>query len=92
MTINIRLVDFLGADVSNTRIVVRANSVTRTDTGSTSVATSPGGANPGSVFIVAPGGGYLFTLDTRGYAAGSYTLDFVAGGDPVTHHAPFVLR
>ncbi len=92
VSIGIRLVDFLGADVSDKTISVRATSVTRTDTGSTSVPSSPGAANPDSVFVVAPGGGYHYNLDTRGYAPGSYTLDFVADGDPVTHTAPFVLR
>jgi hypothetical protein len=92
VSIGIRLVDYFGANVSDKSIQVRAVSVTRTDTGVTRLPSSPGASNPGGVFVVAPGGGYQFNLDTRGYAPGPYALDFAVTGDPLTHSAPFVLR
>jgi hypothetical protein len=41
---------------------------------------------------MSPAKRYLYNLTTTGDAAGSYTLDFVAGDDPLTHRAPFLIR
>jgi hypothetical protein len=92
VAIGVRLVDYFGANVSDKGTTVVARTVTQTLTGATTVPTSPGGSNPGGTFVVAPGGGYRFDLSTRGYAAGSYTLDFAVSGDPIIHAAPFALR
>jgi hypothetical protein len=37
-------------------------------------------------------GGYQFLLDTRGFAPGAYTLNFIATGDSTTHQAPLQLK
>jgi hypothetical protein len=92
VSISIRLVDYFGTDVSDKSIPVHATSVTRTDAVATLVPIAPGAANSDFAFVVGPGSGYLYNLETKGYAPGSYTLDFVAGEDPITHKASFLLR
>ena len=90
--IKVELDDYYGKDVSDKSIVVTATAVTNTGTGATLVPTSPGTTNQNLVFFVSPTKGYQYNLKTVGYSTGSYTLDFVAGLDPLSHHAPFVIR
>jgi hypothetical protein len=91
VSILISLVDYSGASVSSKSIAVTAVSVTNTATMAMFPPSSPGNTNPGSAFV-ANTNGYVYTLSTTDYASGSYTLDFVVAGDPVTHHAPFLIR
>ena len=71
---------------------MRATTVTRLRTGETLVPTSPGTTNPHFVFVVSPTKGYLYNLKTTGYRSGPSSLGFVAGGDPLVHEAPFLIR
>jgi hypothetical protein len=89
--IQIELADYFGNDVSATNITVTAKSVTNTVTNATLKPTSPGSTNPLMTFVVSPTHGYVYVLKTTGYAKGNYSLDFSAGADPLTHHAPFVI-
>jgi hypothetical protein len=90
--IKVALVDWNGVDLSSPNITVTAVAVVNTTTGQSFVPKSPSGANPTFTFAATPTRGYQYTLKTTGYPAGSYTLDFIATGDPLIHHAPFVLR
>jgi hypothetical protein len=55
-----------------------------------------GNANPDSDFRYDPtlgdSGGYIFNLQTKGRRVGTYRLEFVVSGDPVTHSVIVQLR
>jgi hypothetical protein len=90
--IGIQLQDYFGTPISNESVRVTAVSVTNANTGAILVPTSPGATQPGFVFSTAGTSSYRYQLQTTGYSAGAYTLDFVVAGDPLIHHAPFELR
>ncbi len=89
--IRLALVDYYGTNLSSKSIPLTAVSVTDTKTAAKLSPTAAGGSNTSFVFYPSPNG-YLYTLSTKGYTSSSYTLDFVAPGDPVIHHAPFLIR
>ena len=89
--IRVGLTDYAGNNVGAASVTLTARSVTDTATGTSVAPTSPGNSNPGQVFD-SSAAGYLYVLKTKGYQPGPYTLDFTAGADPNTHHAPFVIR
>ncbi len=88
--IRVELDDFFGNNVGGGGVTVTATDVTVTATGATLVPTSPGRQT--LTFHASQGSSYLYDLKTTGYAAGGYTLDFVAGNDPHPYSAPFVIR
>ena len=90
--ISVELEDYFGADMSDKSILVTAQTVTNVTTNATFPPTSPGATNPGFQFSVSPARGYDYELKTTGYDPGPYTLDFVAAGDPIVHHGPFLIR
>jgi hypothetical protein len=90
VAIGVEIDDFFGANVGGADVAVTATLVTMTGTGMTRVPTSPGQQT--LTFHISQGGGYLYDLKTTGYEPGSYTLGFVAGGDPRPYAAPFVIR
>src|SRR5262249_45317782 len=52
-----------------------------------------GKSNPNDLFRYDAGGGiYLFNLQTKGYAAGVYTLCFEVGDDLTPYSVTFVIR
>jgi hypothetical protein len=54
--------------------------------GQTTTPTGPGGSHAGGLFHYDPvTNGYQFNLSTTGLSAGTYTLYFTAGNDPVEH-------
>lgn len=90
--IKVALCDVNGTDVSSSAVVLHATGVTMA---SAVVGTpqSPGNANPDSDFrfdsTLGTTGGYIFNLSTSGLASGTYSLQFTATGDPVTHSVNF---
>jgi hypothetical protein len=89
--IRVQLADYAGNNVGSASTTLTARSVTYTASGTSFAPSSPGATNPGMVFAFNPLN-YLFSLNTKGYKPGAYTLDFTASGDPVTHHAPLAIR
>jgi len=93
--IKLYLCDASGNDLSSPATVVHARGVTQVS-GFSGPATSAGNANPDADFrfdsTLGPGGGYIFNLNTSGLAGGTYSLQFVAGGDPTTHAVNFGVR
>jgi hypothetical protein len=87
--IKLEICDFNNVNLSSASIKLTAVSVTPTG----SIASN---ANPGNLFrydtSIAPGGGYIYNLNTKSLPAGSYALNFTVSGDPVTHQAPFMLK
>ncbi|HEX4963538.1 MAG TPA: hypothetical protein VF173_22100 [Thermoanaerobaculia bacterium] len=86
--IKLQLVDFVGANQSSAAEVVTALGVTRKSDG-TPVALQ--GAGTAFTFDSTLAG-YVFNLQTTGYAAGVYLLSFSAAGDPVTHTVQFKVK
>ncbi|HUZ02899.1 MAG TPA: PKD domain-containing protein [Thermomicrobiaceae bacterium] len=85
--VKLQLCDASGANVSSSAVAITA-----VDVDGGPVATA-GNANPGGVFRYDPTlGGYILNLKTSGLSAGTHTLDFPVGGDPVTHHVGFVVK
>jgi hypothetical protein len=73
-------------------IIVHATSVSSVS-GFSGTPDSPGNANPDNDFRFDPtlgsSGGYIFNLSTGGLAPGTYSLQFTAGSDPITHSVNF---
>jgi hypothetical protein len=90
--IKVELDDYFNKDVSAKNIVVTAKSVTNLATNTKTPPSSPGGTNSQMIFYVSPTNGYEYDLKTTGFRSGSYTLDFMAGNDPTTYHAPFRIK
>jgi hypothetical protein len=91
--IKLQLCDAAGHNVSAPGIVVHAVGVTRLSDNTSLDVTDAGNANPDFDFRYDSGlRGYIFNLKTTGYGAGTYALNFVAGGDPVVHSAQFKIK
>lgn len=90
--IKLYLCDPNGNDVSASSIVLHATAVISISEFS-GPPEAPGNANPDSDFrydsTQGPSGGYIFNLSTQGLAAGTYSLQFHAGNDPVVHSVNF---
>jgi hypothetical protein len=92
LPIKLALTDASGADASSPSIVVTATSLVDSN-GNSLPLHSAGHANPGNVFRRYHESleGYIFNLDTKGLASGTYTLYFTAGNDPTFHSLTFVV-
>jgi len=90
--IKLQLCDANGNDLSSSGIVVHATSVTAVS-GYSGTPDAPGNANPDNDFrfdaTLGTSGGYIFNLSTGGLAPGTYSLQFIAGSDPITHSVNF---
>jgi hypothetical protein len=91
--IKIQLCDGSGNNLSAPSIVVHALGVTRVSTNTPATLDDTGNANPDFDFRYdATISGYVFNLSTRGYATGTYDLNFTAGSDPTQHSALFAVK
>lgn len=86
--IKLELCDFNNVNLSSASTVLTAVSVTPAGS-----VISP--SNPGNLFrfdpTIAPGGGYIYNLNTHGLPPGVYSLNFTVTGDPNMRHALFTL-
>jgi hypothetical protein len=93
--IKVELCDASGNDLSSGAIVMHATAIDMVS-GYVGVPESPGNANPDSDFrydsTLGTSGGYIFNLSTSGLAAGTYSLQFTAAGDPVMHTVNFGVK
>lgn len=79
--------------MSSPSIVVHAVSVTKTSSNNPVELDDTGNANPDFDFRYdASLMGYVFNLSTKGYATGTYKLNFIAGADPNIHSAGFAVK
>ncbi|MCA1643590.1 MAG: hypothetical protein LC785_16970, partial [Acidobacteria bacterium] len=91
--VKLRLCDAGGNNLSSPGVVVHAVGVTRLSDSTSLEVVDAGNANPDFDFRYDPAlGGYVFNLKTTGYGAGTYALNFVAGGDTTVHAAQFKIR
>jgi hypothetical protein len=91
--IKIQLCDASGTNLSSSSITLHAVSVTRISTNTPTVLDDTGNANPDFDFRYDSSlEGYVFNLSTKGYATGTYSLNFIAGPDLVLHSALFAVK
>ncbi|HEX7318235.1 MAG TPA: MBG domain-containing protein [Pyrinomonadaceae bacterium] len=92
--IKLQLCNAGAADVSTPTAVVHATSVVMVSTQAPAQLADSGNANPDFNFRYVGGtpGSYIFNLSTKGYASGTYLLNFVVSGDPVPHSVKFSVR
>jgi hypothetical protein len=93
--IKVALCNASGADVSSAAIVLHTTAVTMLSS-FVGPPESPGAANPDNDFrfdgTLGVAGEYVFNLDTKGLASGTYSLQFTATGDPVSHWVGFGVK
>ncbi|HET9741964.1 MAG TPA: HYR domain-containing protein [Terriglobales bacterium] len=91
--IKLQLCDADGGNLSSSSITVHAIGVTQISSNTPVTLDDTGNANPDLDFRYdSTLAGYIFNLSTKGYATGTYRLDFIAGGDPATHSALFAVK
>lgn len=88
--IKLDLCDVNGNNVSSAGVIVHATQIIATS-GFTGPVDDSGNANPDNDFRFV-GFGYIFNLNTKGLASGTYMLQFTAGSDPVTHSVNFGVK
>jgi len=90
------LCDANGSDLSSATVTVHATSLVQVSTNTTDTIVTDGNANPDNDFrfdaSLGPGGGYIFNLNTKGLASGTYNLNFIAGVDSTTHTLQFQVK
>ena len=93
--IRLQLCDVNGSDISASTIVLHATQITNVS-GFSGTPETVGNANPDSDFrfdsTLGTTGGYVFNLSTKALASGTYSLQFMATGDPVTHSVMFGVK
>ncbi len=92
--IKLQLCTASASDVSSASVVVQATGVIQVSTNVPAQLNDSGNANPDFNFRYAAGtpGMYIFNLSTKGYASGTYLLNFNVAGDPVPHSVKFSVR
>jgi hypothetical protein len=94
--IKLDLCDLNGVDLSAVGIAVHATGVVMVSSSATEVLQDAGNSNPDDDFrfdsTLGMTGGYIFNLQTKGYPAGTFNLQFTAGNDPTTHVTSFQVR
>jgi hypothetical protein len=91
-----QLCDEEGANLSAADVVVTALGVSLVSGEASGPVEDSGNANPDSNFrydsSLGDSGGYIYNLNTRGLATGTYAVQFKAGADQVVHTAQFQVR
>lgn len=92
--VKLQLCDAGAANVSAPGAVVQATGVVMVSTQTPALLADAGSANPDFNFRYVGGtpASYIFNLSTKGYASGTYLLNFVVSGDPVPHAVTFSVR
>jgi hypothetical protein len=91
--IKVQICDASGDNLSSSSIVLHAVSVTQVSTSVPATLDDTGNANPDLDFRYdSTLAGYAFNLSTKGYATGTYSLNFTAGADPALHSTLFAVK
>jgi WD40 repeat protein len=90
------LCDEAGTDLSGANVVVHATGLNLVSTTTAGTVEDAGNANPDSDFrfdaTLGPTGGYIFNLQTKGLASGTYHLHFTAGTDTADDYLVFQVK
>jgi hypothetical protein len=85
-----------GVNLSSAATVVTAVKLNYVATSTGTAANDSGNANPDGNFrfdpTLAPGGGYIFNLSTKGLASGTWQLVFTVSGDNTQHPVSFKIN
>lgn len=94
--VKIAVMDSEGRNVSSPELSVMPVRLTRVGDSTASQIEDAGQSSPDSTFrfdeALAPGGGYIFNLSTRGLSSGSYELLLHIGGDAYRYTVPLQLK
>lgn len=92
--LKVQLCDEAGANLSSPELPLTAVGLVKRDaSASTTLAESPGNANPDSAFRYDEElAGYIFNLSTRGLTSGTWELRFTVAGDETVYALPFDVR
>jgi len=91
--IKLQLCDGVGNNLSDASITVNAVGVTRVNNNTPATLDDTGNANPDFDFRYDSAlAGYIFNLSTKGYASGTYRLNFTAGSDATVHSVLFAIK
>jgi PKD repeat protein len=91
--LRVQLCDATGVNLSSPAIVLSARLVVRTSDFISGVVEDAGHANPDADFRYDAGlEGYIFNFQTSGLSTGSWSVQFVAGGEAVLYSAPFQVK
>lgn len=95
--IKIELCDAAGGNVSSANVVVSAGMVAMVGGAPLGdPAQDAGNANPDSDFrfdtTLAPGGGYIYNLQTKGLVAGTYRVSISAAASPLAYSVQFAIK
>jgi lysozyme len=94
--IRLELCTLNGTDVSSSDIVVTPIGVTMTSSEASGVFEDSSSAGADDTFrfdsTLGTSGGYIVNLSTKGFATGTYELNFIAGADPRVHSVSFEVR
>ncbi len=84
--VKLRVCNAAGRNISSRALPVKAIGVSPTGS-----LNDSGRSNPGNLFRL-DDGTYMFNLSTKGFTAGSYTLDYRIGNDPTVYQYAFTVR
>lgn len=91
--IKVQLCSAVGVNVSSASVVLHATGIQLVAGTANGTLQDSGNANPGMNFrLVGPPAAYMFNLQTKGFASGSYNLQFTIGSDPTVYTVPFAVR
>jgi hypothetical protein len=94
--IKLQLADGAGVNLSSAGTVVHALGVSPLTSTNYGPVNDAGNSNPGQNFRYDPGlgagGGYIFNLETTGFASGAYYLYFTVGSDTHVYTTQFQIR
>ena len=94
--IKLQLFNDSGTNLSSADMVVHAVGVSHITTNTYGQLNGAGNANPNQNFRYDPAlggtGGYIFNLNTGGYATGTYALHLIVGGEPHVYTTQFQIR
>jgi hypothetical protein len=91
LPVKLQLCDGSGNNLSSSSLTLHAVSITQTSTSISGAVQDSGNANPDNDFRF-DGGGYIFNLNTKGMAAGTYNLNFTVTGDSFVYSTPFQVK
>jgi probable HAF family extracellular repeat protein len=96
IAIKLQLCDANGANLSAPDIVLQAQGVQLVSTSAPGQLADAGNANPDHNFrydaTLGGTGGYIYNLSTKGFATGTYAIEFVVGSNPHVYRAQFEVR
>lgn len=87
LPVKIRVCNKAGRGIGSRSLQVKAISLSPA-----AVLDDAGNSNPGNLFRLVDDGNYMYNLNTKNLAAGTYTLNYTIANDPTVYHYAFTVR